>query len=115
MALACVDGSADSPSQNSNHEEAYTMTDNDNDKSKYKVKIRVIRRGDERKATARMRWRHIELVGKGEAEVDPDDRYPAQVGEELAVARALTHLTRQLFAVTAGDVESVTGESVSVR
>jgi hypothetical protein len=66
-------------------------------------------------ATARMRWRDIDLVGTGNADVDPDDHYPELVGEELAVARALTHLTRQLYVSTGGDIESVTGESVSVR
>ncbi|CAN5664100.1 DUF1876 domain-containing protein [soil metagenome] len=91
------------------------MSHQDRDKTKYNVKIKVDIHGDHAKATARMDWRHIELVGKGEADVDPDDHFPAQVGEELAVARALTHLTRQLFVVTAGDVESVTGESVSIR
>ncbi|MCV7229602.1 DUF1876 domain-containing protein [Mycolicibacterium komossense] len=91
------------------------MSHKDHDKSKYNVKIRVDMHDDHAKATARMGWRDVELVGKGEADLDPDDHYPARVGEELAVARALTHLTRQLFVATAGDVESVTGEPVSVR
>lgn len=79
------------------------------------VKITVDGRGDHWVANAQLHWRHVKLVGTGEADVDPDDRYPKRVGEELAVARALTHLTRQLFVTTAGDIESVTGEATSVR
>jgi Domain of unknown function (DUF1876) len=91
------------------------MSHDDHDKSKYHVKITVDRHDDRTRANARMRWRHVDLVGTGDAELDPDDKYPKRVGDELAVARALTHLTRQLFVATAGDIESVTGEEVSVR
>ncbi|MDT5070043.1 MAG: hypothetical protein QOJ95_486 [Mycobacterium sp.] len=91
------------------------MSHGDHYESKHHVKIKV-RRDDERSvATAQMRWRQNDLVGTGEAELDPDDRYPKRVADELAVARALTHLTRQLFVTTAGDIQSVTGEEVSVR
>lgn len=91
------------------------MSHNNHDKSEYKVKIKVTRHDDHTDATAQLRWRHVDLVGSGMADLDPDDDYPKKVGEELAVARALTHLTRQLFVTTAGDIECVTGESVSVR
>jgi hypothetical protein len=91
------------------------MSHDDHDGSKYHVKITVDKDDDHTRANARMRWRHVELVGVGDADLDPDDQYPRRVGEELAVARALTHLTRQLFVATAGDIESVTGEDVSVR
>lgn len=91
------------------------MSHHDDDKSKFRVKVKVVSHDDHTEATASMRWRKIDLVGTGNAEVDPNDHYPELVGEELAVARALTHLTRQLFVTTAGDIESATGESVSVR
>lgn len=83
--------------------------------SEYRVKITVDRHENHTVAKAHLRWRHVKLVGTGEVDLDPDDRYPKRVGEELAVARALTHLTRQLFVSTAGDIESVTGEAASVR
>ena len=89
--------------------------DNDDDDAKYRVKITVHRHDDHTTATARLHWRYADLVGVGEADIDPDDHYPTRTGEELAVARALTHLTRQLFVTTAGDIASVTGEDVSVR
>jgi hypothetical protein len=91
------------------------MSHDDHDRSEHHVKITVDKHDDHTRADARMRWRHVDLVGVGEADIDPDDRYPKRVGEELAVARALTHLTKQLFVATAGDIESVTGEQVSVR
>ncbi len=91
------------------------MSRHDRDKSKYRVKITVDEHDDHTEAVAHLRWRHTDLVGIGEADLDPDDRYPKRVGKELAVARALTHLTRQLFVTTAGDIESVTGEEASVR
>ena len=91
------------------------MSHSDHGTSEYKVKIKVGRHDDHTEATAHLRWRDVDLVGSGEADLDPDDQYPKRVGEELAVARALTHLTRQLFVTTAGDIGTVTGESVSVR
>ncbi len=84
-------------------------------KSEHLVKICVERKGDGTQATASMRWHDVDLVGRGDAELEDGERYPKRVGEELAVARALTHLTRQLFVNTAGDIESDTGEAISVR
>ncbi len=84
-------------------------------KAEHLVKISVERKGDDTRATATLHWRDVDLVGTGDAELDDGERFPKRVGEELAVARALTHLTRQLFVTTAGDIESVTGEAISVR
>jgi Domain of unknown function (DUF1876) len=89
--------------------------DHDHEVTTRHVRITVEHESDRTEAKAHMRWRKADLVGVGEATIDPDDRYPKRVGEELAVARALTHLTRQLFVTTAGDIESVTGEETSVR
>lgn len=90
------------------------MSHHDGDETGYHVKITVHHHDDHTKAKAHLHWRYADLVGVGEADVDRDDQYPKRVGEELAVARALTHLTRQLFVTTAGDIESVTGEGASV-
>jgi hypothetical protein len=84
-------------------------------KSEHLVTIHVEREGDGTRATASLRWHDVDLVGIGNAELEDGERYPKRVGEELAVARALTHLTRQLFVNTAGDIEDVTGESISIR
>jgi hypothetical protein len=77
------------------------MSHDDHDKSRHHEKINV--------------WRTLDLVGIGDADADPDGRCPKRAGEELGVARALGHLTRQLFATTVGDIASVTGEEVTVR
>jgi hypothetical protein len=91
------------------------MSHTDHDRSEHHVKITVDKRDGHTRANAHLRWRHVDLVGVGDADIDLDDQYPKRVGEELAVARALSHLTRQLFVTTAGDIESATGEQVSVR
>jgi hypothetical protein len=91
------------------------MGHHDHDDTKYRVDIGVHHHHhDHTTATARLHWRDADLVGVGEADIDSDEHYPKRVGEELAVARALTHLTRQLFVTTAGDIASVTGEEVTV-
>ena len=91
------------------------MSHHEHDEATYHVKITVRHHDDHTKAKAHLHWRYADLVGVGDVEIDPDDDYPKRVGEELAVARALTHLTRQLFVTSAGDIASVTGEDVSVR
>jgi hypothetical protein len=111
----CSEVRAESELYLATNAEELPVSRHDDGKSKFRVKVTVDRHDNHAEATARMRWRDVDLVGTGSADVDPDDHYPELVGEELAVARALTHLTRQLFVSTAGDIESVTGESVSVR
>ncbi len=89
------------------------MSHDGHDETKYHVKITVQQHDDHTRAKAHLHWRYADLVGIGDVDIDPDDRYPERTGEELAVARALTHLTRQLFVTTAGDIKSVTGDEVS--
>lgn len=60
------------------------------------------------RAKARLRWREKEEVGIGTARLNPDDRDIAEIGDELAVGRALSDLGRRLMAVAAHDIESVT-------
>ena len=44
----------------------------------------------------------------GLSRLNPTERDVAEIGDELAVARALSDLARRLMAVTANDIESVT-------
>ena len=60
-----------------------------------------------------MRWRDQESVGVGLARLNPADRNVADIGDELAVARALADLARRLMAVTAHDIEAVTDQPVT--
>ena len=65
------------------------------------------------RAKARLRWRDKESVGVGLARRNPADRNVAEIGDELAVARALTDLANRLLKVTAHDIEAVTDEPVT--
>jgi len=60
------------------------------------------------RAKARLRWREKELVGVGMARLNPDDRDVAEIGDELAVARALSDLGQRMLTVSADDIEAVT-------
>jgi Domain of unknown function (DUF1876) len=59
------------------------------------------------RASARLfgRWGK-KLVGVGRVSVDSADHAPAVIGDELAVARALSDLSAQLIATAAADSEA---------
>ena len=65
------------------------------------------------RAKARLRWRERESVGVGMARLNPADRNVAEIGDELAVARALSDLGKRIRAEAAEDIESVTHEPAS--
>jgi Rv2632c-like len=65
------------------------------------------------RAKARLRWRDQQSVGIGMAKLNPADRDVADIGDELAVARALADLARRLMALTAHDIEAVTNQPVT--
>ena len=48
------------------------------------------------------------LVGLGLARLNPADRDVPEIGDELAVARALSDLGHQLLDAAAGDIEQIT-------
>jgi hypothetical protein len=50
------------------------------------------------------------LVGIGQAKLNPDDYDVPEIGDELAVARALTDLGHKLLLTAASDIRQVTGE-----
>ncbi|SIP65978.1 conserved hypothetical protein [Mycobacterium tuberculosis] len=53
------------------------------------------------------------VVGVGLARLDPADEPVAQIGDELAIARALSDLANQLFALTSSDIEASTHQPVT--
>ena len=55
------------------------------------------------------------LVGVGLARLNPADRDVPDIGDELAVARALSELAHNLLEVAAGDIEQVTHEPAHLR
>ena len=64
------------------------------------------------RARARLRWRGRQLTGLGIARVNPSDCNIPEIGDELAVARALSNLADELFAATAYDIHTATHEPV---
>jgi hypothetical protein len=50
------------------------------------------------------------LSGHGTARRNPDDENVTKIGEELAIARALSDLAHKLLHVATADVEAVTHE-----
>lgn len=48
------------------------------------------------------------LIGIGRARLNPTDDDIPEIGDELAVARALTDLGHRLLLAAAGDIEAVT-------
>jgi hypothetical protein len=54
------------------------------------------------------------LVGTGLARLNPADADVPEIGDEIAVGRALTDLGRRLLATAAADIEVMTNEPVSL-
>ncbi len=54
------------------------------------------------------------LVGIGRAKLNPADRDIPEIGDELAVARALTDLGHRLLISAASDIEAVTAKPVTL-
>jgi hypothetical protein len=77
------------------------------------VEISIDEHEGRTRAKARLRWRDRESVGVGLARLNPADRNVDDIGDELAVARALSDLSNRLIAVTAHDIEDVTRQPVT--
>jgi len=54
------------------------------------------------------------LVGLGLARLNPADRDVPEIGDELAVARALSDLGHRLLDAAAGDIEQITHQPAHV-
>ena len=65
------------------------------------------------RAKARLHWRDQESVGVGLAKRNSADREVVEIGDELAVARALRDLANRVMAVTVHDIEAVTNKPVT--
>jgi hypothetical protein len=79
------------------------------------IKISLDEHEGRARATARLRGRDQESVGVGRSRLKTDDRFVASIGGELAVARALSDLARQMMAAAAQDIETVTNSQVRPR
>jgi hypothetical protein len=55
------------------------------------------------------------LIGRGTARRNPKDTDIAEIGDELAVARALSNLAHDLLHAAASDIEQLTEEHVRLH
>ncbi|HET6741678.1 MAG TPA: DUF1876 domain-containing protein [Kribbella sp.] len=55
------------------------------------------------------------LFGRGVAHRNPDDSEIAEIGDELAVARALSDLAHKLLHAAASDIEAITHDRVRLH
>ncbi|GAA1205469.1 DUF1876 domain-containing protein [Prauserella alba] len=77
--------------------------------TKWTVEISIDEHEDRTRAEARLRTSaRVERTAVGHARRNPRDVNIPEIGDELAVARAMADLSHQLIEVTAGDIEAVT-------
>jgi hypothetical protein len=88
------------------------MSQKDQPKS-CRVDVQIDEHEERTRAKARLSWRGNDLVAVGLARLNPADEPVAEIGDELAVARALLDLANQLFAVTESDIEATTHQPVT--
>jgi|EndMetStandDraft_7_1072992.scaffolds.fasta_scaffold04269_2 hypothetical protein len=84
----------------------------DRARKRWTAAIEIDKHDGHTRAKARLGWRDQTAVGIGIARLNPDDRNVADIGDELAVARALADLARRMMTTTIHDIEVVTDEPV---
>ena len=90
------------------------MRADDHGSKAFQIDVLIEERGEEKtRAKARIPWAGKDLVGIGLARLDPADEPVSRIGDELAVARALSDLADQLFAMTSADIQASTHEPVT--
>ena len=89
------------------------MTRKDDASKTWRVDVVVDEHEERTRAKARLQWRGAELVGVGLARLSPEDEPVTEIGDELAIARALNDLANQLFATTEFDIEASTQRPVT--
>ncbi|OIN82204.1 DUF1876 domain-containing protein [Mycobacterium malmoense] len=89
------------------------MTRKDDGTKACHVDVLIDEREDRTRAKARLSWAGKRLVGVGLARLDPADEPVARIGDELAIARALSDLANQLLALTSTDIQASTHEPVT--
>lgn len=89
------------------------MTAKDESGTACQVDVLIDEHEERTRAKARLSWAGTTLVGIGLARLDPRDEPVAKIGDELAVARALTDLANQLLALTSTDIQASTHQPVT--
>jgi hypothetical protein len=76
------------------------------------VRIEIGEHGGRTRAVARLHSGDTDqTVGVGFARLNPIDRDVPEIGDEIAVARALSDLSHRLLHVASEDVEQISGEA----
>lgn len=57
----------------------------------------------------------VRMVGTGRAKLNPSDMDVPEIGDELAVARALSDLGHRMLVTAASDIESVTHQPAHIH
>ncbi|HTX95395.1 MAG TPA: DUF1876 domain-containing protein [Mycobacterium sp.] len=89
------------------------MTENVDGNKACHIDVLIEERDERTRAKARLSWGGQTLVGVGFARLDPADEPVAKIGDELAIARALSDLANQLLALTSSDIQASTHEPVT--
>lgn len=79
------------------------------------VALTMTERGGQTRAEASLDSGGRTYRGRGEAHCKPTDFDVPEVGEELAAGRALADLSARLVEAAASDIESMEGETVTLR
>ena len=82
---------------------------------RWNVAIEIDEQDGRTRAVARLDAGAAELTGVGMARRSPEDPDVPRIGDELAVARALSELSHQLLDATAADIERITHRPAHVR
>lgn len=88
------------------------MTTQTQEPREWTVAVSVDEQDGHTRAAARLVWDKRDVTGVGVARCNPSDRDVPIIGDELAVARALSDLSHRLLKLTARDIEDVTHEHV---
>jgi hypothetical protein len=75
----------------------------------WSVEVFISEHDDSTHAEARLTGQdNALLVGRGQARLNPQDKSVPEIGDELAVARALADLSHRLLDAVVQDIEGVT-------
>lgn len=76
---------------------------------RWDVEVQIDEHDNTTRAVARLHNRgETGLVGVGLARLNPSDENVPEIGDELAVSRALSELSHRLLEAAAGDIEKIT-------
>jgi Rv2632c-like len=86
-----------------------------NENKVWTLEIAIGENSDETEAQARLSVGDTEMVGWGRARRNPHDPARPRVGEELAVARALSDLSHRLLDAAVTEIEEFEGQPVHLE